>query len=201
MNKIYYLSTCDTCKRIISDLELKEKGFVTLEEKGVMFKITNYGLQKEKEVIKFINNLKLKTTSNHKITIKLLSIIKSITTNNEEFSNLDSIYNWLQTNKIPFQTSRLLQSTFDDINISVKTEQTFTCTSCYHKEEVPFPMTKYFFGLNTSEYRDHLVKVVNYLNFWGRIDYQSILRMPTHKRRHWTALTAENLKTLYNIKS
>ena len=28
MNKIYYLSTCYTCKRIISDLELKEKGFV-----------------------------------------------------------------------------------------------------------------------------------------------------------------------------
>ena len=28
MNKIYYLSTCDTCKRIISELELKEKRFV-----------------------------------------------------------------------------------------------------------------------------------------------------------------------------
>ena len=28
MNKIYHLSTCDTCKRIISDLELKEKGFI-----------------------------------------------------------------------------------------------------------------------------------------------------------------------------
>lgn len=27
MNKIYYLSTCDTCKRIISDLKLKEKKF------------------------------------------------------------------------------------------------------------------------------------------------------------------------------
>ncbi len=28
MSKIYYLSTCDTCKRIISELELKMKGFV-----------------------------------------------------------------------------------------------------------------------------------------------------------------------------
>lgn len=27
MNKIYYLSTCDTCKRIITDLGLKEKKF------------------------------------------------------------------------------------------------------------------------------------------------------------------------------
>jgi arsenate reductase len=28
MNKIYYLSTCDTCKRIISELGLREKKFV-----------------------------------------------------------------------------------------------------------------------------------------------------------------------------
>ena len=28
MNKIYYLSSCDTCKRIISDLGLKERKFI-----------------------------------------------------------------------------------------------------------------------------------------------------------------------------
>lgn len=28
MNKIYYLSTCDTCARIIKDLKLKEKKFI-----------------------------------------------------------------------------------------------------------------------------------------------------------------------------
>ncbi|HWY38376.1 MAG TPA: ArsC/Spx/MgsR family protein [Bacteroidia bacterium] len=28
MKKIYYLSTCDTCKRIINDLGLKSKGFI-----------------------------------------------------------------------------------------------------------------------------------------------------------------------------
>jgi arsenate reductase len=28
MKKIFYLSSCDTCKRIINDLELKEKGFI-----------------------------------------------------------------------------------------------------------------------------------------------------------------------------
>ena len=27
MKKIYYLSTCDTCKRIIAELKLKDKGF------------------------------------------------------------------------------------------------------------------------------------------------------------------------------
>ena len=28
MKKIFYLSSCDTCKRIINELELKEKGFI-----------------------------------------------------------------------------------------------------------------------------------------------------------------------------
>ena len=28
MKKVYYLSTCDTCKRIIKELQLKEKGFL-----------------------------------------------------------------------------------------------------------------------------------------------------------------------------
>ena len=28
MNKIVYLSTCDTCKRIIADLQLKERKFI-----------------------------------------------------------------------------------------------------------------------------------------------------------------------------
>ena len=28
MNKVYYLSTCDTCNRIISDLALEEKQFI-----------------------------------------------------------------------------------------------------------------------------------------------------------------------------
>lgn len=27
MKKVYFLSTCDTCKRILKELELKEKGF------------------------------------------------------------------------------------------------------------------------------------------------------------------------------
>jgi hypothetical protein len=181
--------------------ELKEKGFITITSGDVLFKVTNYGLQKEKDIVKFIDSLNLKVNTEHKITIKLLSIIKSITKDNVEFSDIKSIYQWLQDNKISFQTSRLLQNEFENINLNIETKQKFICSSCDHKEEVDFPMTKYFFGLNTPEYREHLIKVVNYLNFWGRIDYQSILRMPTHKRRHWCFLTEQNIKTLYNIKS
>ncbi|MBK6984413.1 MAG: arsenate reductase [Bacteroidetes bacterium] len=49
MNKIYYLSSCDTCKRIISELELKEKGFVFQDIKTE--KITPAQLEEMKKLV------------------------------------------------------------------------------------------------------------------------------------------------------
>jgi arsenate reductase len=49
MKKIYYLSTCDTCKRIISELGLKEKGFVFQDIKTE--KITSAQLEEMKNVV------------------------------------------------------------------------------------------------------------------------------------------------------
>ena len=49
MNKIYYLSTCDTCKRIISELGLKEKGFVFQDIKTE--KITSDQLEEMKNAV------------------------------------------------------------------------------------------------------------------------------------------------------
>ncbi len=34
MRTVFYLATCDTCKRILKDLQLKEKGFVLREIKS-----------------------------------------------------------------------------------------------------------------------------------------------------------------------
>lgn len=48
MKKIYYLSTCDTCKRIISELELKNKGFVFQDIKTE--KITSAQLEEMKNL-------------------------------------------------------------------------------------------------------------------------------------------------------
>ncbi len=48
MKKIYYLSTCDTCKRIISELELKENGFVFQDIKTE--KITSVQLEEMKNL-------------------------------------------------------------------------------------------------------------------------------------------------------
>ena len=48
MKKIYYLSTCDTCKRIISDLGLKNKGFIFQDIKTE--KITVKQLEKMKKL-------------------------------------------------------------------------------------------------------------------------------------------------------
>lgn len=47
MNKVFYLSTCDTCKRIIDELELKEKQFQFQDIKTE--KITEDQLQGLKE--------------------------------------------------------------------------------------------------------------------------------------------------------
>ncbi len=48
MKKIYYLSTCDTCKRIISELELKENVFVFQDIKTE--KITSAQLEEMKNL-------------------------------------------------------------------------------------------------------------------------------------------------------
>ena len=48
MRKIYYLSTCDTCKRIIIELELKEKGFIFQDIKTE--KITENQLEELKKM-------------------------------------------------------------------------------------------------------------------------------------------------------
>ena len=48
MKKIYYLSTCDTCKRIISELELKNNGFIFHDIKTE--KITSAQLEEMKNL-------------------------------------------------------------------------------------------------------------------------------------------------------
>ena len=48
MKKIYYLSTCDTCKRIISELELKNNGFIFQDIKTE--KITSAQLEEMKNL-------------------------------------------------------------------------------------------------------------------------------------------------------
>jgi hypothetical protein len=50
-------------------------------------------------------------------------------------------------------------------------------------------------------YKKYLWESLNYLNFWGRIDYQSIKKMPTYRRRWWIKKTEENLKILFPKKN
>ena len=49
MKKIYYLYTCDTCKRIITELELKDKEFVFQDIKTE--KITSVQLEEMKNLV------------------------------------------------------------------------------------------------------------------------------------------------------
>jgi arsenate reductase len=47
MNKVYYLSTCDTCARIIKELKLKEKKFIFQDIRNE--KITKEQIEEMKE--------------------------------------------------------------------------------------------------------------------------------------------------------
>lgn len=49
MKKIYYLSTCDTCKRIINELDLKNKDFEFIDIK--VKTINEYDLNKVKDKV------------------------------------------------------------------------------------------------------------------------------------------------------
>lgn len=74
MKKIYYLSTCDTCKRIISELELKQKDFQFQDIKTV--KITESQLSELKELAGSYESLFSKIARKYKelgLSTKILS--------------------------------------------------------------------------------------------------------------------------------
>ena len=47
------------------------------------------------------------------------------------------------------------------------------------------------------EAKINLEKQVNFLVFWGKLDRDSVIRMPIKKRKLWIDMTLENLRLLY----
>ncbi|MDO8999259.1 MAG: ArsC/Spx/MgsR family protein [Bacteroidota bacterium] len=81
MNKIFYLSSCDTCKRIINELELKEKAFKFQD------------IKTEKITISQLEELKNKTGSYEALFSKIARKYKELKLNEkklteEEMKNL-----------------------------------------------------------------------------------------------------------------
>lgn len=179
--------------------EIFENGYVELTLKENKFQLIPSTYHKTLLVDSFIK-FKIKPTERaYNITKKLLCSIIKI---KDKFGNickdLDSIHNWLIVNSLSLSDSRAIQKCIKEIDLEIDTKQSIQCKNCGNVEEgVSLPMNIYFFGLNTPKYREHLIKSINYLHFWGKLDYQSCLRMSTAKRRDWASLTEENLKILY----
>ena len=48
-----------------------------------------------------------------------------------------------------------------------------------------------------AEAKINLERQVNFLVFWGKLDRESVIRMPIRKRKLWIDLTIEQLRILY----
>lgn len=79
MNKIWYLSTCDTCKRIIKELELKEKNFELID-------IKNNNIYKEElETVSEVTGLKYEDIFNKRAQKYTKTNLKQKLVSNEDF--------------------------------------------------------------------------------------------------------------------
>jgi len=181
--------------------ELLDNNYITvsLPNNKIKFCLAPCSFNKSFEVNSLLNSLKNKDGKTYNITKKLINSIKLIIDEEgKEYSSTAEIYKWLTTNKISLPDSRFLQKCIKEIELEIDTELIAECKHCGHTEPpMSLPMGNHFFGLNTAQYREYLIKSINFLTFWGKLDYQSVLAMSTAKRRSWIDMTHDNLAILF----
>lgn len=178
------------------EVELAEKGHITFIHDEIEYCITSPTVGKEIEVDQFLERKGLKRTHTNS-TSSLLVSIKKIKEGEHVIEGVAAIHQWLLKKRIPLQVSRLIQNYAKEITLEVDSNQTVICPHCKRSEELSMPMSKNFFGLNSQGYRSYLIESINFLHFWGKLDYHSILLMPTAKRKAWIDMTQKNLAILY----
>ena len=177
--------------------ELSETGGVNILVNFNEYNIVPPSLKKINEVKNFIYKNNLQNINN---TEKLLNIIKFIKDKNNIIEGIENIYNYLLKNKFSIQDSRNLLKESERINLKINSKNEIICPNCSKLHTISLTVDQGFFGLNSRKYKEYLIKSQNFLVFWGKIDYQSILTMPTYKRKMMIELTHDNLKTLYGSK-
>lgn len=152
-------------------------------------------LKREKEV----RQLLLEKNDSSKTILSLLSTINRITNinNNINHDTIEQIYDYIKQNNLSLKEYRQIKHIAKYCLPTINNKQKVICEKCNYEYDVNFEWNEYSFGLLSQQYRDYLKKSMNFLTFWGRIDYQSALRMPTYKRREWIEMTQENLKILF----
>jgi len=177
--------------------ELKMFGHIQISINDNDYFLIVPSISKIKEVKKFLSSVK----ENYSNTEKLLSTIKFIKTNEDDIiEGVENIYEYLLKAKISIQDSRYLLREAESINLKIDTTQYVQCKNCNFSHTLSLSIDKNFFGLNSIKYKEYLIRSLNFLIFWGKIDCQSIRTMPTYIRKMMISLTSENLKTLYGTK-
>ena len=214
----YGLSTlCSNCKKSLNltwDLggfempdypesyikELKEFGYIKIVNENKEFSLTSPTMEDKKRVKEFLREIN-KDEDKSLVTQQLLLTIKSIKDKEEVIEGVKQVYEWLTKNRLSIQSSRSIQKYGREITLQRDTNLEVICSECFQEHTYTIlPITKDFFNLRSKDYREFLLNSVNFLVFWGKIDYQSALSLPTYLRRYWIKRTQDNLEILYGKK-
>lgn len=181
--------------------ELQENGCLKVAKGDATYLLTATSLGKEMKVRDFRENVLKKKEEEIKITSRLLLIIKEIKTKDETLTSIEDIYSWLTQHKLSLLDSRALQIAANNINLKISSEMDFKCVNCEHETTLVLPsISNHFFGIDTKSYKENLDDAIEFLVFWGKMDYQSALKMPTYKRKRWCERTSENVRLLFTGK-
>ena len=56
---------------------------------------------------------------------------------------------------------------------------------------------KTFFGCNSLEYKESIDNEVDFLCFWGKYNYDTVIHWPIYKRQKFTQKVIKNLELLF----
>jgi len=173
--------------------DLKVKGYVTYNKENIEFRITLPSIKRLKEVEEYIGD----KTNKGVTTSRLLSFVKEVVTEGGVYNSPQEIAELFRKINLSFEDSRKIQKIIEEINLKIETLKEVSCPKCNSLYNLSMlPVTKHFFGIDSKSYKEYLLETINYLNFWGKLDYQSCLRMPAWKRKKWAQFTEKNLKLL-----
>jgi len=179
--------------------ELKETGFISIQINKSTIRLAPMNIFREMEVNRYIKSISDSYSSKHKSTIKLLQAIKEIKEDNNYITEVEEIHKWLKLNSLSILETRKIQKIIDEISLRITLDVESECKHCKNIEYFSLPyVDQSFFGLDIKKYKENLEDCINYLVFWGRLNYDAVLSFPVYKRRQWVDRTSENLKQLFN---
>lgn len=207
------MHTCDRCKKqtkITWDLgsfnipdypigcikDLLVKGSMEITLNGIKFNLVPSTFNRSFRAEQFLKQ-QISTGKTYAATKKLLTSIIAIDDGKNILQDIDSIYNWLKTQSLSLKDSRFIQERIKELEIEPETEKVLICNHCNEEVKEKFPMSIHFFRIDPIKYKEYLEESINFLHFWGKLDYNSCINMSVHKRKAWIEMTNKNLEILY----